>query len=147
MSILPRNKNQRPHSTQLRNEPTPQERRLWFDFLRTASPRWNRQFIIDSYIADFFCRRAKLVIELDGRQHYDRDGLVEYDKIRADFLEALGLEVLRFQNAEIDNDFSGVCLKIQSETERRLKELESPSPVPPAGGRGSFGKGAGTAKP
>ena len=87
------------------------------------------------------------MIELDGRQHYDRDGLVEYDKIRADFLEALGLEVLRFQNAEIDNDFSGVCLKIQSETERRLKELESPSPVPPAGGRGSFGKGAGTAKP
>lgn len=120
MSILPRNKNQRPHSTQLRNEPTPQERHLWYDFLRTTSPKWNRQYIIDSYIVDFYCRRAKLVIELDGSQHYDENGLVEYDKIRTEFLEALGLKVLRFTNSEIEADFSVVCRKIQSETQKRL---------------------------
>lgn len=120
MSILPRNKDQRPHSTRLRNEPTPQERRLWYDFLRTASPQWNRQRIIDNYIVDFFCRRAKLVVELDGGQHYDESGLIEYDKIRTDYLEALGLKILRFTNSEVDKNFSDVCRKIQWETERRL---------------------------
>lgn len=120
MSILPRNKDQRPHSTRLRNEPTPQERRLWYDFLRTASPQWNRQRIIDNYIVDFFCRRAKLVVELDGSQHYDESGLIEYDKIRTDYLEALGLKILRFTNSEVDKNFSDVCRKIQWETERRL---------------------------
>lgn len=127
MSILPRNKDQRPHSTKLRNEPTPQERHLWYDFLRTASPRWNRQRIIDSYIVDFFCRRAKLVVELDGAQHYDGDNLVEYDRVRTEFLEAMGLKVLRFKNAEIEGDFSGVCRKIQLEVERRQREIGSHS--------------------
>lgn len=120
MSILPRNKNQRPHSTQLRNEPTPQERRLWYDLLRTASPQWNRQCIIDSYIVDFYCRRAKLVIELDGHQHYDENGLVEYDRIRTEFLEALGLKVLRFTNSEIEKNFPAVCRRIQREVHERL---------------------------
>ena len=124
MSILPRNKNQRPHSTQLRNEQTPQERHLWYDFLRTASPRWNRQYIIDNYIVDFFCRRAKLVVELDGSQHYDESGLIEYDKIRTEFLAALGLKVLRFTNSEIDKNFSSVCRRIQAETQERLNQSD-----------------------
>ena len=120
MSILPRNKSQRPHSTQLRNEPTPQERRLWYDFLRTASPRWNRQYIIGSYIVDFYCRKARLVIELDGSQHYDKNGLVEYDQIRTEYLEALGLKVIRFTNKEIEDQFSAVCRKIQADVQKRL---------------------------
>ena len=124
MSILPRNKRQRPHSTQLRNELTPQECRLWYDFLRTASPRWNRQCIIDNYIVDFYCRKARLIIELDGSQHYDENGLVEYDQIRTDFLEALELKVLRFRNTEIDNNFSAVCRMIQAETKKRLNHLQ-----------------------
>ena len=123
MKILPRNKKLKPHSTQLRNEPTPQERRLWYNFLRTASPQWNRQRIIDNYVVDFFCRKADLVIELDGGQHYDGDGLIEYDQVRTEYLEALGLKVLRFKNSEIDNSFPAVCKKIQSETLRRLAEL------------------------
>ena len=123
MAFLPRNKTQRPHSTQLRNEPTPQEQHLWYDFLRTASPRWNRQRIIDSYIVDFFCLRAKLVIELDGSQHYDENGLVEYDKIRTEYLEALGLKVLRFTNSEIEHDFPKVCQQIQQEVDLRIKTM------------------------
>lgn len=93
---------------------------MWYDFLRRASPQWNRQRIIDNYIVDFFCRRAKLVVELDGGQHYDESGLIEYDKIRTEYLEALGLKVLRFTNSEIDNHFSDVCRKIQRETEQRM---------------------------
>lgn len=119
MEFLPRNKAQKPHSTQLRKEPTPQERRLWYDFLRTAQPQWNRQRIIDSYIVDFFSLKAKLVVELDGGQHYDESGLIEYDKIRTRYLEALELKVLRFPNAEIDEHFSDVCNAIQREVERR----------------------------
>ena len=121
MEVLPRNKRQRPHSTQLRNEPTPQERRLWYDFLRSASPQWNRQRIIGCYIVDFFCLKAKLVIELDGRQHYDENGLVEYDTVRTDYLEALGLKVLRFTNSEIENSFSDVCRRIQLEVKQRME--------------------------
>ena len=123
VTFLPRNKRQRPHSTQLRNEPTPAETRLWYGFLRTASPRWNRQRIIDSYIVDFFCLKAKLVVELDGSQHYDENGLVEYDRIRTEYLEALELKVLRFTNFEIENDFCGVRRKIQLEVERRVKTI------------------------
>ncbi len=123
MAFLPRNKGQRPHSSQLRNEPTPAERRLWYGFLRTASPRWNRQRIIDSYIVDFFCHKAKLVVELDGSQHYDEHGLIEYDQIRTDYLEALELKVLRFTNFEIENNFAEVCRKIQFEVEQRQKTI------------------------
>ena len=120
MVILPRNKNQRFHSAKLRNEPTPQERHLWYDFLRLASPQWNRQRIIDSYIVDFFCLKAKLVVELDGSQHYDESGLIEYDRIRTEYLEALGLKVLRFTNLDIEQRFSSVCQKIQSEVNQRI---------------------------
>ncbi|MCI9566753.1 endonuclease domain-containing protein [bacterium 1xD42-67] len=123
MAFLPRNKGQRPHSSQLRNEPTPAERRLWYGFLRTASPRWNRQRIIDSYIVDFFCHKAKLVVELDGSQHYDEHGLIEYDQIRTDYLEALELKVLRFTNEEIEKDFLGVCRRIQMEADQRLEMM------------------------
>ena len=122
MTFLPRNKRQRPHSTQLRNEPTPAETRLWYGFLRTASPRWNRQRIIDSYIVDFFCLKARLVVELDGSQHYDENGLVEYDQIRTEYLEALELKVLRFTNSEIEHHFSEVCRMIQSEVRQRSTE-------------------------
>ncbi len=123
MDFLPRNKKERPHSTRLRNEPTSAEKRLWYGFLRTASPRWNRQRIIDSYIVDFFCLKAKLVVELDGSQHYDENGLIEYDKIRTDYLEALELKVLRFTNSEVEKNFSKVCEKIQLETDQRLKTI------------------------
>ncbi len=122
MEILPRNKKLRSRSTQMRNEPTPQERHLWYDFLRAARPQWNRQRIIGSYIVDFYCAKAGLVVELDGGQHYDESGLIEYDRIRTEYLEALGLNVLRFTNLEVDHDFPAVCQKILMETERLLKK-------------------------
>ena len=61
------------------------------------------------------------MIELDGRQHYDENGLVEYDTVRTDYLEALGLKVLRFTNSEIENSFSDVCRRIQLEVKQRME--------------------------
>lgn len=93
---------------------------MWYDYLRTASPRWNRQRIIGDYIVDFFCRKADLVVELDGDQHYDENGLIAYDQERTEFLEALGLKVLRFTNAEVEKNFAEVCRLIQAEVGQRL---------------------------
>lgn len=120
MDILPRNKKLRIHSTKLRNEPTPQERHLWYDFLRGLSPQWNRQRIIGNYIVDFFCSQAGLVIEIDGGQHYNEAGLVEYDRLRTKYFETQGLEELRFTNYEIDHSFLAVCERIQKEIDQRM---------------------------
>lgn len=70
----------------------------------------------------FFCLKARLVVELDGSQHYDENGLVEYDQIRTEYLEALELKVLRFTNSEIEHHFSEVCRMIQSEVRQRSTE-------------------------
>ena len=92
---------------------TPQERRLWYDFLRKYPHKFYKQRIIDNYIVDFYCAKVKLVIELDGSQHYTADGQ-EYDKIRTDVLEKYDLHVMRFSNLEINRSFSAVCEKIDA---------------------------------
>ena len=111
--FLPRNKKLKPFSTQLRNEMTPEEKHLWYDFLRTYPIRFNRQRIIGSYIADFYCDQAKLVIELDGEQHYLNDA-PEYDAARTAYFESLGITVLRFDNSEIKREFEAVCRTIEA---------------------------------
>ena len=60
----------------LRKDMTPEERHLWYDFLRLYPVRFLRQKVIDAYIVDFYCSRARLVIELDGSQHYEEKGLL-----------------------------------------------------------------------
>ena len=69
----------------LRNQMTKEERHLWYDFLKPYPVRFLRQYIVDRYIVDFYCPSAKLVIEVDGSQHYESEGLV-YDKIRTETL-------------------------------------------------------------
>ncbi len=92
----------------LRKNMTKEERHLWYDFLRTYPIRFLRQKVIDAYIADFYCHSAKLVIELDGSQHYEEKGLLK-DKIRTEKIESRHLTVLRIPNNEINRNFSGVC--------------------------------------
>ena len=106
----------------LRKEMTRQERHLWYDFLKTYQPKFYRQRAISSYIVDFYCSKAKLVVELDGSQHYTEEGQ-EYDHIRTDVLEHYGLEVIRFSNTDIDNDFSGVCEAIDDKVKQRYLSL------------------------
>lgn len=87
---------------------TPQERRLWYCFLKTYPCKFYRQRIIDRYIVDFYCAEARLVVELDGSQHYSKEGM-EYDAKRTEVLEMKGLKVLRFTNSDIDLHFQQSC--------------------------------------
>ncbi|MCD8353447.1 MAG: DUF559 domain-containing protein, partial [Clostridiales bacterium] len=84
----------------LRKNMTPEESRLWYVFLKDYPVKVYRQRVIDGYIVDFYCSIAKLVIEIDGSQHFTTEGL-EYDSFRSDLLEQYGLEVIRFTNRDI----------------------------------------------
>ncbi len=92
----------------LRQNATPQENHLWYDFLRTYKPSFQRQKAIDNFIADFYCFQAKLIIEIDGSQHFTEEG-VKKDEFRTERLEGYDLKVIRFTNRQIDKNFRGVC--------------------------------------
>lgn len=97
----------------LRREMTKEERRLWYDFLRAYSVRFTRQKILGKYVADFYSAQAKLIIELDGSQHYENEN-VKKDAERTAFLESYGLRVVRIPNIEVNRNFQGVCEYIDS---------------------------------
>lgn len=97
-----------PLAKQLRKNATPQEKHLWYDFLSTFPVRFQRQKVIDGYIVDFYCHQARLVIELDGSQHYSPESL-QCDAQRSATFAKRGLQVLRFTNQDIDRQFAGVC--------------------------------------
>ena len=84
-----------PLAKELRANMTPEEKHLWYDFLREYPIRFQRQKTIGNYIADFYCAEASLVIELDGSQHYEEKNK-ESDAERTAFLESYGLTVIRF---------------------------------------------------
>ena len=94
-----------------RKKMTPQERKLWYQFLRKHPKKFYKQKIIGNDIVDFYCHAAKLAIEIDGSQHY-ADEQQEYDEIRTSFLCAQGIKVIRFSNKDVDNNFDDVCREI-----------------------------------
>ena len=102
------NHNNVPLAKALRKNATRQEKHLWYDFLSTYQIRFQRQKAIDNFIADFYCHSAKLVIELDGSQHYTPEGEAK-DEFRTEILEGYNLRVIRFSNRQIDENFRGVC--------------------------------------
>ena len=91
----------------LRKNMTKEERHLWYDFLKRYPVRFLRQKVIDNYIVDFYCHSARLVIEIDGSQHYEEKGLLK-DKIRAKRIEQRDLTVIRIPNNEVNKNFEGV---------------------------------------
>ena len=105
---LPYEKDLIPRARQLRKEATPQERKLWYEFLRGCPMRFQRQKAIGPYIVDFYCHKGRLVVELDGGQHYQPDRQA-YDRRRTAYLEGLGLMVLRFSNLDVSQRFDSVC--------------------------------------
>ena len=105
---LPKNKHLLENARKLRKDMTPQERKLWYLFLRSYPVKFYKQRIVGPYIVDFYCAGGKLVIEIDGSQHYDDEGQT-YDRSRTAYLNQLGLTVLRFSNADINERFSQVC--------------------------------------
>ena len=92
----------------LRKHATPQENHLWYDFLSNYPVKFRRQVMIDDFIADFYCYRAKLIIEVDGTQHQTEPGM-QKDALRTEKLEAHDLQVIRIPNRYIDKEFYLVC--------------------------------------
>ncbi len=109
-----------PLAKTLRNNMTPEENELWYKFLRLYPVKFLRQKIIGKYVADFYCAKAKLVVELDGSQHNTPEG-VKYDMIRTEFLQQFDLLVLRIPNSMIHKDFKAVCAYIDDLVKNRTK--------------------------
>jgi len=109
---------------QLRSTMTRQERHLWYDYLSSHPVRFLRQKVIEGYIADFYCSAARLVVELDGGQHFG-DEARKYDAIRTQCFARYGIEVIRIPNNEVELHFSGVCEHIDRMVQQRLNEKPS----------------------
>ena len=105
----------------LRRQMTKEEAHLWYQFLCRYKPRFHRQYVIGNCIADFYCHRAKLVVELDGSQHCD-PGKVEYDRKRTQYLQSQGLQVLRFSNLDVIRKFQNVCEMIDMTVKERTAQ-------------------------
>jgi very-short-patch-repair endonuclease len=105
---------------ELRKQMTKEERKLWFECLKDYPVRFRRQEIILDYIADFYCSRAKLIVELDGEQHADPVEK-ERDALRTRRIEQLGYKVIRISNREIWRNFQGVKEYIYREMKKRLR--------------------------
>ena len=104
-----------------RKNATSQENRLWYDFLRSYKVRFRRQQPIDSFIADFYCYPAKLIIEIDGSQHYTEQGKRK-DEFRTEILEGYDLRIVRFTNHQIDTNFIGACQYIDKTVQETLSQ-------------------------
>ena len=105
----------------LRKNMTKEERHRWYDFLRGYPVRFLRQKVIDDYIVDFYCASAKLIVELDGSQHYEDRGK-EYDQNRTAVLESRSLLVIRIPNNELMKNFRGACEYIDMIVQQRLNQ-------------------------
>jgi len=105
---------------------TPWERKLWYGFLRSYPIRFQRQKTIGNYIADFYCAKAGLVIELDGGRHYELEQM-QRDNARTKTLQSMSLQVLRICNLDIDHSFAGVCEMIDNTVRASLPQSASPT--------------------
>lgn len=106
----------------MRKQMTPAEKALWFRFLREYPLPFVAQKVIGEYIVDFYCRRVRLSIELDGDSHYWGNHQ-RYDQIRTLYLETLEIKELRFTNTDVYENFEGVCEAIHTEVEKRRNDL------------------------
>ncbi len=118
--MLKYNKSNISNAKALRKNMTPWERKLWYDFLKDYSVRFQRQKAIDDYIVDFYCAKARLVIELDGGGHYFEEQQIK-DTKRAEILKKHNLTILRFCNLDIDNNFYNVCQVIDDKVKVLMK--------------------------
>ena len=118
------NKANIPLAKTLRKNMTPWERKLWYEFLRYYPIRFQRQKAIGNYIVDFYCAKARLVVELDGGGHYTPEQ-IEKDKVRTNELEGMDLTILRICNLDIDRNFSGVCEYIDLTVKNSLPQSAS----------------------
>ncbi len=93
---------------------TKEERKLWYEFLKLLPITVNRQKVFENYIADFYIASAKIVIELDGSQHYENEQQIKTDVERDKYFEEFGITVLRYSNLDVLQNFEGVCVDISA---------------------------------
>ena len=122
MAYLYTNKKLQSNARILRKSSTPEENHLWYDYLKTYPIQFNRQKVIGNFIVDFYCKKAGLVIEIDGAQHYEEEALL-YDAKRTEYLKAQNLHVLRFTNGEVNKKFSSVCAKIDQAVKEAMTSV------------------------
>ena len=113
------NKSLVPYAKELRKNMTKEERHLWYDFLNDYPVRFSRQKVLGKYIVDFYSASAKIIIELDGSQHFEEAGQ-KYDKNRDEYLKEYGLNIIRIPNNEINENFDGVCEYLDKEIKQSL---------------------------
>ena len=109
-----------PNAKVLRKNMTKEERHLWYDFLKKYPVRFLRQKVIDNYIVDFYCHDARLIIELDGSQHYEEENFIKDAKRSESFINR-NLDIIRIPNNEVNKNFRGVCEYIDLQIKKRLK--------------------------
>ena len=112
-------KHLKPYAQENRRAPTPEEKKLWYVFLRHHPFQFRRQKSFGCYIVDFYCSSAKLVIEIDGSQHFSEEGKV-WDENRTAHLNSLGLQVIRFTNQQVNEEFESVCSMIDVAIEKAV---------------------------
>lgn len=127
--MLPYNKNLKQRSRELRSTMTDAEIALWAKLRRKQlhELQFYRQKPIGNYIVDFYCPSARLVIEIDGGQHYKEDGR-RRDAVRDSYLHGLGLHLLRFSNIDVLDNTDGVIAVIVRHLETALGKRETKSP-------------------
>ncbi|MBP3337255.1 MAG: endonuclease domain-containing protein [Clostridia bacterium] len=111
-----------PFAKKLRKNMTKEERHLWYDFLRNYPEKFTRQKVLGKYIADFYCAKADVVIELDGSQHYEDEGLINDEK-RTEYLKQFGIKVIRISNLDVLKNFEGVCMLVDNAVKQSLSQL------------------------
>ncbi len=116
-----------PVARTLRKSMTKEERKLWYEYLRAYPVKFTRQKVLGAYIADFYCAKVNLVIELDGSQHYLDDG-PRHDASRTEYLKNFGVTVLRIPNNYVNSNLRGVCEYIDNAVTLMLKG-EIPPPI------------------
>ena len=119
---LPVNQKLKGFAKKSRRNQTDEERKVWYNYLNKVKPRFHRQRVIGNYIVDFYCPKLRVIIEIDGYQHYYEENK-EYDKKRTQYLESLGFVVLRFDNTQVNKDFESIKFEIKEFCEQRAKKL------------------------
>ncbi len=108
-------------SQELRKRMTTEENTLWYRFLRKYPLQFKRQYVVGNYIVDFYCYKAKLIVELDGSQHCSPTG-VAYDEKRTAYLESQGYQVIRVSNLDVTRQLPAVCDMIDRIARSRAEE-------------------------
>ena len=132
--MKPYNNSLIPRARQLRKDMTPWERKLWYTFLNKYPIRFQRQKVIGNYIVDFYCAKARLILELDGSGHYEQEQEF-YDGVRTSELERLGLTVIRIPNTDIMRNFREVCEMIDLSVKEKTPSTAERSPFPKGEGK------------